>query len=349
MKKSGALNVIVVVVIISLLGAACREHATTDPQVQITRIKVTRVIRENISFPVRTSGIVIPAREIRLSFKTGGLINALYADAGTKVKKGALLATLDPAEIDAQVSQAASGYEKALRDYTRAKNLFKDSVATLEQLQNAETALNVSKSMLEIAGFNREHSSIIAPDDGVVLHCLVESHEVIGPGYPVFVFGTTGPHWKIKAGMADKDFVRIAYGDSAQVSFDAYPDEKFKAIVTLIGEAANPLTGTYDVELDLLPAGRRLASGFIAAISIIPSRPESYFRIPIGALTEAEDRTGYVFVVSDSSTATKIQVEIAAVYDSWAAIASGLKGNEDLVTEGAAYLTDGEKVIVIEK
>ena len=348
MKNSKARNAIVVVVVISLLGVSCREHATTDPQVQVTRIKVTRVIRENISFPVRTSGIVIPAKEIRLSFKTGGLINALYADAGTKVKKGALLATLDPAEIDAQVNQAASGYEKALRDYTRAKNLYRDSVATLEQLQNAETALNVSNATLEIAGFNRDHSRIIAPDDGVILHCLVESHEVIGPGYPVFVFGTTGTHWKIKAGVADKDFVRIGDGDSAQVSFDAYPDEKFKAVVTLIGEAANPLTGTYDVELDLLPAGRRLASGFIAGISIIPSRSESYFRIPVEALKGAEDRTGYVFVVSDSSTALKMKVEIAGIYDSWAVIASGLKGDEDLVTEGAAYLTDGEKVIVVE-
>jgi len=125
-----------------------------------------KVVREEISLPVRSIGIVATSEEIRLSFKTGGIIAHAYVNEGQSVKAGQLLAELNLSEITAQVNQAENGYEKALRDFTRAKNLFADSVATLEQYQNAETGLNVAKSILDAAQFNLVHSRIKAPAMG---------------------------------------------------------------------------------------------------------------------------------------------------------------------------------------
>jgi RND family efflux transporter MFP subunit len=257
------------------------------------------------------------------------------------------MATLDMSEINAQVLQAENGFQKATRDLSRAKNLFADSVIALEQYQNAQTAFNVAQAVLDAARFNLQHSSIVSPDDGVILKRLAEAHEMISPGYPVFVLGTTGGHWKVKAGLSDRDYIRISTGDKAKIRFDAYPGKEFAGTVSQLTEAANMSTGTYELELDLDAVPDKLATGFIANVEILPSKADLYYKIPVESIVEAEDKTGYVFVVDDSSNVHKVKVEISGIYDSWAAVSTGLKGNETLATEGSAYLSDGDKVTVV--
>lgn len=326
---------------------ACRQAPGDEQETRLTRVKTVGVNRQKVSFPVHASGLVVTAHEVKLSFKTGGIIEALYADNGSRVTRGALLATLNLAEIEAQVNQAERAYEKAGRDYARAKNLFRDSVATLEQFQNAETGFSVAKSTLEAARFNLQHSRIHAPDDGVILRRLVEEHEVIAPGYPVFIFGTTGKHWKIKAGLADRDYVRVHSGDTAVVTLDAYPGKSFSAVVSRLGEAANPLTGTYETELLLDDKGERLAVGFVANVEIFPSRAADHYLVPVEALVDADGSKGFVFVLTDSSRVSKTEVEITGITGVWAAVNGSFPLPASVVTSGAAYLSDGEQVLVI--
>lgn len=274
---------------------ACK-HAPVDQTPQRTiKVKVMPVKIKQISLPVICSGIVTLNRETRLSFKTGGIISDIRVEEGARVKRGEVLATLNLSEVESQVDQVKNGYEKALRDFNRAKKLYADSVITLEQMQNAETALNISRSNLEMAQFNKDHSRITAPDNGTILKRLAEPNEMIAPGYPVFLFGTEGRFWKIKTGLADRDFVKVQSGDSAVIALDAYPDSRFRGVVNQISESANPMTGTYDVELDLQPAGYKLASGFVANLEIYPLRKQPVSIIPIGSLVQADGQTGYLF------------------------------------------------------
>lgn len=335
---------IALAVVLVFAQAACRRQVVETTVPETSRVRVAEVGIEEMSFPVTASGIVVPAREIRLSFKTGGIIEALYAEEGNRVKQGTLLASLNLSEINAQVEQASNGYEKAVRDYNRAENLYADSVATLEQLQNATTAMNLAKAAHDIAVFNQRHSRIYAPEEGVILKKLVETNEVVASGYPVFIFGTTGTQWKIKAGVADRNYVRITVGDSARVIVDAYPGEEFTAIVSRLGEAANPQTGTYEVELDLIRLKKRLAAGFVVNLEVFPSRSDRYYRVPVESLLEAQGEEGYVYAITDSLIARKVKVNIAGVYGTMVAVSGGLKGVKRVATEGAAYLTEGEKV-----
>jgi RND family efflux transporter MFP subunit len=323
---------------------ACK-HA---PRVEIAelplRVSLEPVKTEQISLPVLSSGIVMLSRETRLSFKTGGIVAAISVDEGSRVRKGDVLAALNLAEIEAQVKQANNGYEKALRDYNRAKELYSDSVVTLEQLQNSETAVNVARSNLDMVEFNRDYSRILAPDNGTILKRFAEANEMIAPGYPVFLFGTEGRFWKIKTGLADRDFVRISPGDSALISMDAYPDIKFRGVINQISESADPMTGTYEVELDLDPAGHKLASGFVANLVIYPLRKQSYRVVPLESIIQAEGQTGYVYVVSDSMIARKRMIKVEAIIGSDAAISNGLEKDTHVVAGGAAYLTEGDRV-----
>ena len=330
-----------------LLLSGCRNDAVQKPKNEITRVKIVSITPEDLSISVHSSGILASEEEIKLSFKTGGIVAGINAEEGDKVKKGDILASLNLSEINANVDLASNGHEKALRDWTRAKSLYNDTVATLEQFQNATTALNVAKSNLEIARFNLIHSTIKAPSDGIVLKQLVRENEMVGAGYPVFLFGTMGKYWKVRSGLADRDVVRINPGDSAVVVFDAWPGIKFPAVVDLVSEMASPMTGTYETEMSLDGMGYRLASGFVAAVDIYPAKRQTFVLIPVGAITGADGKKGFIWSVSDSGSAIKHSIEIASIRGSEAVIAGIPEDVTEIVAEGAAYLKEGMKVEIV--
>lgn len=334
--------------LISLLFIAGCSGRETPPAVEdITPVRVAPVVKKEISIPVLSSGILAPSEEIKLSFKTGGIIDRINAREGQRVKKGTLLASLDLSEINSSVNQARNGYEKALRDFNRAENLYRDSVATLEMRQNASTALEVAKSTLDMAEFNLRHSSIVAPSEGTILKQLAKQDELIATGYPVFLFGAAGESWKVKTGLSDRDVVKISLSDSAVIRFDAHPGVVFRAVVAEIGGMADPYTGTYETELMLEPSGYRLASGFVGSVEIFPATKRSFTVVPVASITEADGFKGYIYVVTDSSTVSKIRVNIEGMPGESAAITGIPENIREVVSEGAAYLKDGKKIRVI--
>ena len=128
---------------------------------------------------------------------------------GDIVRKGQLLAELKRAEVDATVAQAAEGVEKARRDLERARQLRIDEVATEEQVQDLTTAYNVARSNVDAARFNARFARIEAPADGIVFERMVEDGELVQPGQPVIVLGSTASGWVVRVGLADRDVVRV--------------------------------------------------------------------------------------------------------------------------------------------
>ena len=243
---------------------------------------------------------------------------------------------------------AKVGYDKALRDYNRVKNLYEDSVVTLENVQDAESGLNVAKSNLEIANFNLTHSKITAPGDGRILSQLVEENELIAGGYPVFLFGSSGKSWVVKAGVTDKDINSISISDSAKISVDAFPGLIFNGVVGEVGQAANPYNGTYEVELNISNAKGKLKSGFIAEVEIFPSLYMKHFIIPVESLIEAQKDEGFVFVYNmKNNSVTQRKVRINTITDHWVSIKDGLDVGEYVVVEGASYLSSESEVKLV--
>ncbi|HBB93098.1 MAG TPA: efflux RND transporter periplasmic adaptor subunit [Bacteroidales bacterium] len=324
-----------------LLIGGCKPAPVQEPvKIQAVKVRVAPVVKQEISVPVRSSGYVAMSDEVKLSFKTGGIVARTYVKEGDAVKSGQLLAALNLSEISAQVNQAKIGFEKAQRDFTRAKNLFADSVATLEQMQNAESALNVSKSILEAANYNLSHSKITAPKAGIILKQLVRENELVASGYPVYALGITGKNWLVRTGLSDRDIVKIQPGDSAKILIDAWPDQPFTAVVSQIDEAANPQTGTYEIELKLVKTEFKLASGFIANVEVLPVQKTTCFLVPVEALMEADGQSGFVFVPGSSGTVRKVKVGIITLIGNQAALTGKLDNVQFVVTEGASYLSD---------
>lgn len=332
----------------SMIFCACRPGKPDVREEQIQNVRTAPIERKKISMPVHSAGILASSEEIKLSFKTGGIISRINVSEGDRVKKGQILASLDLSEISSAVNQARNAYEKAQRDYTRAENLYRDSVATLEMKQNAATSLDVAGSVYETARFNLKYSTITAPGNGTILKQLARQSELISSGYPVFLFGTSGKYWKVKTGLSDRDMVKIHPGDSAVVTFDAYPGEKFPASADQISGMADPFTGTYETEILVQDMGYRLASGFVAGVDIYPVEGTLHTIVPVGSLVEADGHEGYIFVLTAASTVSKIRVKIEGMPDEFAAVSGIPEGFSSVVIEGAAYLKDGMKVKVVQ-
>ena len=336
-----------VILIIALIFNACKEQIAEEKIAEKIKVRTTKVIEKKMSIPVHCSGKLSSKTESKLSFKTGGIISSIFVDEGQKVKKGQVLAKLNLSEIQAQVNQARLGLDKTERDFRRANNLYKDSVATLEQLQNATTALDIAKSNVKIAEFNLQYSTIKAPSNGKILKRIAEENEIVGPGNPVFLFGSTDNDWIVRVNITDKDIFSLQLKNKAEIQFDAYPYKIFHATVTEIGNSADPYTGTYEVELTLKQTDTKFASGLIASVDIYPSKKEKFMIISVNALIEGNETEGYIYQVINKSKVKKLRIKIYKISDKDLFIKSGVETGAEIITEGVSYVNGTSEVEIV--
>jgi RND family efflux transporter MFP subunit len=346
-KMKNIIKTFSAVIIIALIFNACKEQVKEEKIVEKVKVRTTKVIEKEMSIPVHCSGKLFSKEESKLSFKTGGIISGIFVDESQKVKKGQVLAKLNLLEIQAQVNQAKLGLEKAERDFKRANNLYKDSIVTLEQLQNVTTALDIAKSNVEIAEFNLQYSTIKAPSNGKILKRVAEENEIVGPGSPIFLFASDDNDWVVRVNITDKDIFSLQLKDNAEVKFDAYPDKIFSATVTEIGNSADPYTGTYEVELTLKPTNTKFASGLIAIVDIFPSKKETFKIISINALIEGNETEGFIYQVINKNQVKKLKIKIHKISDKDLIIKSGVKAGADIIIEGVSYVCNGSGIEVI--
>jgi RND family efflux transporter MFP subunit len=325
--------------------AACGDSGPKEAAEPVVAIETTRITDTVIVIAVRTAGKLASKSESKLSFKTGGIIQKIMVDEGQSVRKDQLLAQLNLEEINSRVIQAELALKKAERDYKRAGNLYRDSVATLEQFENAGTVLEVARSNASIANFNLQYSTIRAPAYGKILKRIAETNEIIAPGHPVFLFASTGSNWVVRANLTDRDIVRVSMRDSAHVRFDAYPGEIFAGVISEIGTSADPYTGTYEVEVQMTRRPESLVSGFVAKVDIYPAALEKLVVIPVESLIDGTGLTGYVLVLKDQQPERR-KILIRAVTDQGIVVREGLSPGEELIVEGAEYIKPGSRIQV---
>ena len=296
---------------------------------------------------IKASGQLTTDDETILGFKTSGIVSSILVKEGDFVKKGQLLATLDLREINALVSQARHGYEKAQRDFRRVQNLYKDSVVTLEQLQNAETGLAVAKETLEAAEFNRSFSSIHANTTGYILRKFVNPGQVVDVGDPILLTnGAADGKWILKIGVSDKQWSSIDIGDKAKVRVDAFPDRMFEAVVKRKWETSDPQTGAFTIEIEVKNQKAKFASGMFGGAELFSGDSQPSWSVPYEAVLDANDNEGFVFTTNDNKKAVKQAVVIESFNGNTVRISKGLENSNALIVSGSAYLADNSPIII---
>lgn len=354
-----------------LVTAACNSNAEGRgaPAESVTPVQVADVVPVGQGATISVSGSLGTKDEVTLSFKIGGIIAKVLVDEGAKVRRGQVLAALDLREIDAMVAKATAGAEKARRDAARVERLYKDSVATLAQWQDVQTARDAAEADLRAARVNHEYATIVAPGEGVVLMRAANPGQMVGAGVPIIQFGSRGRGSVLRAGVPDRDAVRVRVGDLAEVAFEAVPGRVFKGKVSQVGAAADPRTGLFVVEV-ALEGVAHLPSGLVGRAVIAPKstgtvlkreRKEqpspddatttaantphgTVFAIPAEALVEGDKDRGIVFTVDAVGKRAK-RVDVALVGLSGdKVLVRGLDGVSRVVRSGATWLTDSARV-----
>lgn len=326
------------------------EKKITDTE--IIPVKVMAIQSSGNGSDISTSGQFTTDDEAMLAFKTGGIINHIFVKEGDAVQAGQLLATLNMTEINAQVDIARTAYEKAKRDYQRVLNLYQDSVATLEQTQNARTGMEIAQQQLSAAEFNRNYSQIRAGKSGYVLRRLASEGQIVAPGAAVFqVNGATSGTWTLKAGVSDREWAAVKLGDKASIWVEALNSEGYDAVVCRRSEGADPVTGSFTIEMKFTDNKPKVAAGMFgkAVIHTSGTQPSlASWSIPYDALLDGDGTNGFVFVTQDHKTARRLKVTVAAMEKDKVVISDGLQEGGDLIVSGSAYLTDGSKIKVIQ-
>ena len=238
--------------LVSLL-VGCGKPALSPATPAPISVRTAPVVREKVLRPIRAAGRLGGKQEMALAFRTAGTVDRLLVREGQTVRRGQVLATLDTLDADAVLVQARAAHEKAERDRARIAGLASAGAAARVSLQDAETAVELTSAALRQARHARVVSEIRAPDDGQVQRRLVEAHEQVGAGTPVFLMRGATRGWVVKLGLSDRDAVQVRIGDAATVRFDAFPDRTFSARVTEIAGGASPQTGTFEVEVSVDP------------------------------------------------------------------------------------------------
>jgi RND family efflux transporter MFP subunit len=312
-------------------------------------VKVSPVAVLEIPDHISATGLVSTEDEARYSFKIGGVISRIFVEEGQSFKKGQLLATLNSTEISAGLAQSSLAVEKAQRDYDRANNLYKDSVFTLEQLQNTKTALDVAQNAREAVAFNERYSKIYATSDGFVSKKNANEGEVIAPGTPVLLINSTeqANSYLLKVGVTDAEWAMIKLGQTAKVTLDGYAGNKLDAIVYRKSQTADGQAGSFQVELKLKLGGVRPAVGMFGKAEITTGQSENAMVIPYGSLIEADGDKGFVFTPVGTTRVKRVPVTISRFDNQQVYLKNKLVGVDQIVISNSAYLNEQSTIKII--
>lgn len=328
---------------LALLAATQAAPATGTASKPIL-VRAAPVEYSRAALPVRASGVLARRTEAGLSFKTAGIIESVGVRAGDTVVADQLLARLQPDEIEAQVAQAQSMVQKARRDLARTEKLQAGAVATLENLQDVRTAVELAEAQLRVAEFNRRHSVIRAPAAGRILRRLAEPNELVAAGRPILEFAADSDGWIVRAGLPDRDIARLKIGDQAEISCGAGMSAVPGRIVQ-IAAGTDLATRTTEVEIALDAEPPLARSGSIATATLRPADVPERPIVPVEALIEGDGGSASLFVLEPgATTARRVVVEVEALLGAQAYLRTALPRGARLVVAGGEYLRDGTVV-----
>jgi RND family efflux transporter MFP subunit len=342
-------------VIVSLVVQSCSEKSEENKLSkagEFVPVRVASLRNNNVSDSIVTTGLLFTEQEARLSFKIGGIVHQIFVDEGQHFKKGQLLAVIKTNEIDAQLEQARLALEKARRDHVRTENLYKDSIATLEQFQNSQTALQLAQKTFDQIAFNRGYASIYAPAEGFVTKKIVNEGEIVTAGMPVLAISKIGhkSNWILKAGVTDEQWERIKINEPAAVQFDAFPGRRFDATVIRKSQAADPASGSLQVEIQIKFNQEKPAVGMFGKAVIHTQKQSAFNLIPYDAVIEADGNKAFVFSPSGNNEVKKIPVFIQSFNKDHVVIrGDSLNGANQIIISNSAFLNEQSKIIIVKE
>ncbi len=284
-----------------------------------------KVQKCTITQVVEASGTINPVNTVSVGSTVSGLIKAIYVDYNSQVKKGQLLAQIDPANFQATVEQNLAQINSAESDmariqavtemsrktYTRYKNLYaknfiakseldqaeSDYLSNLAQVGAARAKIQQSRASYQTALTNLGYTKIIAPVDGTVIARKIDLGQPVAASFQapeLFTIAQDLTKMQIEVNVSEADIGKVKEGQEVTYTLDGYPDSVFDGKVTQVRLEPTTVSNvvTYSVIVEVDNPDLMLKPGMTANVSIITSKSEDVLCAPTIALKYTPETDG---------------------------------------------------------
>ena len=317
----------------------------------IQTIKVeTRAIPDYLEIPARIAAN--PTRVVHVFPAAGGRVLEMKVRPWDRVQKGQTLALIESSDV----SRAMADYQKARTDaqlkkkaLERATDLLahhaiavKDSEEAEADARAADAEENTTLDHLHMLGADPAAGSdqlrVLAPRDGVILDvgsAQGEFSKSLDAAQPLCTIADLNTVW-VEGEIFEKDLAGIKTGVPAEITLNAYLDEKRSGQVSVIGDAVDPVTRTLKLRVVLPNPGLRLKPDMFATIRLLRSTSQGIL-VP-AASVEREAQAAYVFVEKAGNRFERRQVVLGKTVGEDIEVTSGLAAGAVIVSEGVVLM-----------
>ena len=307
MKKSKKLwwilGIAAVVILALILVFTMKKGKKGELQVMTERSRI-----DSIEVTVTATGELQPVYKVDVGTQVSGIVERIYVNFNSVVKKGQLLAELDRSNLNEQltqaktsVSNAQSNLTLAQQQYDRIKVLYDNKAATQEAYESAINSLNLAKNQLKTAQSdlsraqtNLSYATIYSPIDGVIMDKAVEEGQTVASSFStptLFTIANDLTQMQVEAKVDEADIGEVKAGQPVTFTVDAFPDDVFTGSVkeVRINPTVTSNVVTYTVIINAPNPETKLFPGMTANVSIT-TKKESGVSIPMTALYTSIDQ-----------------------------------------------------------
>ena len=303
------------------------------------------------------SGEVRARHETDLAFRVGGKLVARSADAGARVKRGQVLARLDPEDARLAASAAAAQAAAAESDLALAKaelerhaELLAKRFISQSAFDAKQNAFNASRARAEqarsqagITANQADYTTLVADADAVVLSVAAEPGQVVGAGQPVLRLAHSGEK-EVVVNVPEGQLSRFSVGQAVAVSLWADSSTVFPGRVREIAGGADQVTRTYAVRVSVPTAPSNAQLGMTANVLFASSIDPNLVVLPMSALAR-DGSSPAVWVVDRASGRVKLRaVSVGQFREDGVTVTGGLHAGDVVVTAGVHKLRPDQPV-----
>ena len=346
--------------------AGCRDEAPPPAEV-IRPVRTQKVAAVGGGRVRRFSGVIQAGQESRLSFKVAGTLRALRVKVGDRVRRGQLIAELDPTDLRLAVQQAQAAHAQARAqvvnakaNYERTRKLYETNSAARSNLdsaraafESAEAAAAAAAKQIQIARTQLTYTKLVSPAAGAIARCEAEVNENVTPGKTVVVLQSGGVP-EVKVTVPEALIAQIKKGADAKVTLDALGGKTLEASVSEVGVASESMGSTYPVTLTLGDAPKEIRPGMAAEVAFVLGAKGEKERFVVPPVAVGEDQQGrYVYVAvaqranKGLATVRRRGVEVGELTSSGLQVTKGLADGDLLVVAGVSQIRDGLTVTLM--
>ncbi len=317
------------------------------PPAATVPVEVVRVERRSISSYLETNGTLEAENEVNIVARAAGPIVELLAEEGQRVASGEVVARLDDREIRAQLEIAKVNLAEAELAFDRAQQSIDLKLISREEFDRARSALESARAQAESTRIQLDYTVIRAPFSGLIIERYVKFAQMLTVGTELFRLSDFDP-LLCPIQIPERELSSLTLRQTAELTVEAYPGERFAARVLRISPVVDAATGTVKVTLAVQGRGK-LRPGMFASVFLRTDVHQGALAIPKAALVlESLGDTVYVAVEAEEGmVASRREVRMGFQEADFVEVLAGVEEGENVVVVGQEGLSEGTPVSLL--